>query len=324
MVALSLVQSLQESLSAESIAVPFVRYRFRFRVLTSIMLPDFAGSMIRGAFGRALRRTVCMTHQKECKQCPLYRSCPYTRLFETPPPIAHSLQRFSQIPNAYVIEPPKWGREIYESGDILDFSLVLFGQAVNDLPLVIYSLQRAFSHDVGHGTAELISVEARYGSRDQLIYDLSCQSVEEHEKVTLVDVPQGDSLLLEIETPMRLQHEGNPLGPEGVTSRSFMATLLRRISLLMEFQVLSRLDFDFSTFVQQAEKLSLEKELVWRDWTRYSSRQNQKMSLGGVIGKMRFSSLTNAAKFLLVAGTFTHVGKNASFGLGKYLLSEEA
>lgn len=292
----SLVHALQGEGQSETVAVPFVRYRFRFCVMTPLMLPDYAGSMIRGAFGRALRKTVCMTHQKDCKPCPLYRSCPYTRLFETPPPATHELQSFSQIPNAYVIEPPKWGRHFYERGDSLEFSVVLFGQSVNDLPLVIYSLQRAFAHDVGHGTAELISVDALYGGDECLVYDLNRQNVEKHEKVTRVDVPQSDSVVIEIETPMRLQHEGRPLGPDGITSRNFMATLLRRFSL--------------------------EKELIWRDWTRYSSRQNQKMSLGGVVGKLHFSSLPYVARVLLAAGTFTHIGKNASFGLGKYSLQE--
>lgn len=318
----SLVHALQGEGQSETVAVPFVRYRFRFCVMTPLMLPDYAGSMIRGAFGRALRKTVCMTHQKDCKHCPLYRSCPYTRLFETPPPATHELQSFSQIPNAYVIEPPKWGRHFYEQGDSLEFSVVLFGQSVNDLPLVIYSLQRAFAHDVGHGTAELISVDALYGGDECLVYDLNRQNVEKHEKVTRVDVPQSDSVVIEIETPMRLQHEGRPLGPDGITSRNFMATLLRRLSLLLEFHASERLRFDYSIFVQEAERFSLEKELIWRDWTRYSSRQNQKMSLGGVVGKLHFSSLPYVARVLLAAGTFTHIGKNASFGLGKYSLQE--
>lgn len=198
----------------------------------------------------------------------------------------------------------------------------MFGQSVNDLPLVIYSLQRAFAHDVGHGTAELISVDALYGGDECLVYDLNRQNVEKHEKVTRVDVPQSDSVVIEIETPMRLQHEGRPLGPDGITSRNFMATLLRRLSLLLEFHASERLRFDYSIFVQEAERFSLEKELIWRDWTRYSSRQNQKMSLGGVVGKLHFSSLPYVARVLLAAGTFTHIGKNASFGLGKYSLQE--
>ena len=60
----SLVRALQGEGQSETVAVPFVRYRFRFRVMTPLVLPDYAGSMIRGAFGRALRKTVCMTHQK--------------------------------------------------------------------------------------------------------------------------------------------------------------------------------------------------------------------------------------------------------------------
>lgn len=59
---------------------PIARYHFKFKVLTAIKLPDYAGSTLRGSFGRALRRTACMTRMKECHDCPLRVTCPYTNL----------------------------------------------------------------------------------------------------------------------------------------------------------------------------------------------------------------------------------------------------
>lgn len=35
---------------------PVARYRFEFKVRQTIRLPDYAGSMLRGAFGHALRQ----------------------------------------------------------------------------------------------------------------------------------------------------------------------------------------------------------------------------------------------------------------------------
>lgn len=319
---LSLHQALSGMGDSTIVELPFVRYRFEFSVTASMMLPEYAGSAIRGAFGRALRRTACMTHQSECKMCPLYRSCPYTRLFETPPPEQHALQKFSQIPSAYVIEPPDWGRKLYEPQEKVAFSLILCGHSLNDLPLVIYSIQKAFERNVGHGRAELESVTALYGQEESCIYTVDSHTVMEHKKTTVVSVPKDDSLSIYLETPMRLQNNGIPLGPEDVTVHAFFSTLLRRISLLLEFQASAPLELDFSSVIHSMDSVQLEKNLRWKDWTRYSTRQNQKMSLGGVVGEMNFQGLTAICKLLLLAGTFSHVGKNASFGLGKYSIQQ--
>ncbi|MEF8709297.1 MAG: hypothetical protein V5B38_10650 [Candidatus Accumulibacter propinquus] len=63
---------------------PVARYRFEFQVRQPIRLPDYAGSMLRGAFGHALRQLACMTRQKECAGCPLIASCPYPAIFAPP------------------------------------------------------------------------------------------------------------------------------------------------------------------------------------------------------------------------------------------------
>ncbi len=61
---------------------PIARYRFQFSVTENLHFPDYAGSMLRGAFGRALRKISCMTKQPDCKECPLYRTCPYPAILK--------------------------------------------------------------------------------------------------------------------------------------------------------------------------------------------------------------------------------------------------
>lgn len=315
---LSLVEALEGGSEVEAVSLPFVRYRFEFCVRASIMLPEYAGSTIRGSFGRSLRRIACMTHQSDCKRCPLYQSCPYTRIFETPPPVSHTLQKFSQIPSGYVIEPPYWGRKLYEPGESLSFTVVLFGSAIQSLSLVIYALQKAFDYDVGHGKAELLSVSALNFTEPMQIYGGGISSVIAHPNETVASVSQEESLTVQLETPLRLQQNSIPIEAEDITARAFFSTLLRRVALLLEFHNFTPLKVDFAELINQAEQIQLDKDLAWKDWVRYSSRQKQTMHLGGVAGTMTFAGLTPFWRTLLVAGEYTHVGKNASFGLGKY------
>ena len=74
--------------------------------------------------------------------------------------------------------------------------------------------------------------------------------------------------------------------------------------------------------VDPRETLGSDKHLTWRDWTRYSCRQQQKMELGGVVGSWQLTG--ELAPFLpfLHLGQWLHVGKEAVFGLGGYDLEQ--
>jgi CRISPR/Cas system endoribonuclease Cas6 (RAMP superfamily) len=58
-------------------------------------------------------------------------------------------------------------------------------------------------------------------------------------------------------------------------------------------------------------------------WTRYSSRQQQEMTLGGVLGRWTLhgdeDTLSQIQPWLWL-GQWLHVGKNATMGLGGYKL----
>ncbi|HEX9944261.1 MAG TPA: hypothetical protein VGG03_19800, partial [Thermoanaerobaculia bacterium] len=89
-------------------AIPYLRLTHVLRALAPARLPAFKGSMLRGAFGHALRRSVClMGPEQPCETCRLRRACAYTRIFETfvedePPPLLRGLDA---APRPYVFEP---------------------------------------------------------------------------------------------------------------------------------------------------------------------------------------------------------------------------
>lgn len=302
-------------------AYPIARYHFLFEVLTPIRLPDYAGSTLRGAFGRALRRIACMTRMRNCQDCPLRKTCPYTRLFEPCPPEDHPLQKFSQIPVPYIIEPAGLGSKIYQPGEALHFSMVLTGSAIPQLALIAYSWQRAFLHDVGHGTAKLQDIQLEKGSERQSIYQADSKKILPHETTLTIEPIEADTVNLLIHTPLRLQENGRAILPSEVTARRLLMALVRRTSLLQEFYMGINDTVDFSHLAEQAEQVTSSVQLAWQNWIRYSSRQHQKMQLGGVIGKWQLNHLTPQLMVYLNLGQWLHVGKNASFGLGRYSLT---
>ena len=83
------------------------RCRFVLEALEPLRLSAFAGATLRGGFGHAFKRSVCIWPPGDCPRCLLRHSCSYPYVFETaPPPGAQKLRKLDQIPRPYVIEPP--------------------------------------------------------------------------------------------------------------------------------------------------------------------------------------------------------------------------
>ncbi|QLB39772.1 CRISPR system precrRNA processing endoribonuclease RAMP protein Cas6 [Mannheimia pernigra] len=299
--------------------LPIIRYRLTFQVTTPFALPEYAGSALRGAFGRALRKISCMTKQAECHGCWLYQTCPYTNIFETPAPNDHPLQKFSQVPNAYVIEPLEWGEQCYSKGDIFAFDLVLFGRTLEQLPLILFAFKRALEFNLVGGKATLTDF-AKIAENQTAFSLFQQEKIREHSQMLSVPSDLPSSLKLEFITPLRIQENGKPLREKEINKTRLLITLAKRISLLAEFHA-QQLHLDFEQLITEIEPIQESKQLQWQDWTRYSSRQKQKMKLGGVVGHWQLDNVpVNWAK-LLYLGQWLHCGKNATFGLGKYRIT---
>ena len=311
--------------------LPLARYRFTFRMRAPLRLPDYAGSLLRGQFGASLRRVACMTGEPTCDGCPLRTTCPYPAIFEAPAPAEHTMQNFSHVPNPYVIEPPPFGTRHVEAGGALQFCVVLVGRAVTQLPLVSFALQRAVEGGLGRERAAgaLETIEWEEVSVDGPVafvpvWQAGDAAIAAHEARLPLPTPISPALrfTVAIHTPMRLQQQGHPVRPHALTPRKLVADLLRRITLLAEFHAdRAGLVPDVHALVRHADSLAHQPALRWQDWSRYSSRQQQEMTLGGVVGAWTLEGDLAPLLPWLWLGQWLHVGKNATMGMGGYHLA---
>lgn len=305
---------------------PVVRYRLEFTADAPIHLPEYAGSALRGAFGHALRRAACVTREPDCSACGLYRSCAYPAIFEPPPPLDYARRVMANVPPPFVVEPPPWGERAHRSGSALAFGIVLIGPALAQLPLVLMAWRNALRLGLGpqRGTARLDRVFVE-GDAEPVLAEAAGR-VRPHEQSLPLPPPEASphQVTLALETPLRLQREGHLLGVGELRARDLLMALLRRVAHLVELQIGGTLDVDFAALHAHAGCIDGDGQLAWRDWTRQSSRQQQRMVLGGLVG--RWTLRGDLAPFwpLLYLGQWLHVGKNASFGLGRYRLEESA
>jgi len=304
--------------------LPVARYRFTLRMQDELRLPVFAGSLLRGEFGAALRRTACATGARVCEGCALLRNCPYPWIFETPAPETHELQRFSNVPNPYVIEPPSLDTRRIDAGDALEFGVVLIGRALHEIPLIVHSIARAFGRGIGKtrakGRIERIVCETT--APPCHVWDAAASRIVGHEAaLAMPQLPSVEAATLEIATPLRLQHQGRPLGADALRPRTLFTALLRRASLLFDLHAkMGAIGGEAKRLAALAERLSDERSLRWFDWKRFSSRQRQEMTLGGVVGTWTLRGDLAPLLPWLWLGQWLHVGKNATMGMGAYRL----
>lgn len=310
-------------LSAVLDSFPVARYRIDCEAVTRVQLPAFAGSTLRGVLGMALRDAVCVTRVPNCEGCALLASCVYACVFEPRPPRPdHPLQDFNQIPRPYVIEPPMGGERSLVPGDTFSFQLVLAGRALAHLAILLWAFAKGLQDGVGKGGGRVRLNRVWHVSEveTEVLASLSAHLVPHSQSVETSFSGSATAVTLHFDTPLRLQNNGRRATADEHTPRRLLTALMRRVSLMSEFHGGGPLPCDFRSLATQADNLRAEKDLSWQDWSRYSSRQHQKMELGGVVGRWTLrGELTPFLPFLLL-GQWLHVGKEAAFGLGAYRL----
>jgi CRISPR/Cas system endoribonuclease Cas6 (RAMP superfamily) len=84
------------------------------------------------------------------------------------------------------------------------------------------------------------------------------------------------------------------------------------------------LELDYQQLVGEARQVRVvEKDLRGVTWQRYSVRQQRRIPWEGFVGRVKYEG--EVAPFLpyLLLGEIVGVGKNCTFGLGRYRLFHE-
>ena len=319
----------QEPSANQQVIPPNFLTKFRYtriqlisEATSHIKLPLFAGSAFRGIFGRALRKVACVARNTKCPECPLAARCAYPAVFEFVPngslPIYKTV---SNPPRPFVLEPPN-EREI-PSGVVFKVRLTLFGKAIDHWPWVIQAFALAGHRGVGPGTGTFkVRRALTASSQDILVEGDRIMGQPEIIPASDLSCPElSDHLGLRFETPVRIKRNGHLV--DSLEFSTLVRQLLRRIALIGAFHCDVLLNTDFRKWISLADKVTCHKEnLHWFDWIRYSSRQNRKMHLGGLVGRVRYTGDFAPFTPLLTLGQITHLGKGTTFGLGRYRLME--
>ena len=255
------------------------------------------GSMLRGAFGHALKTLACKCHSEH------HAGCVYQQIFEPAAPIDWPA-RFNNCPPAYVLSvPTEFGPR-----QSIHFGFTLLGPCLHHRGLLWRAWQVAAAGGFG---PQQITPHLHPGDEQQLQEPLSgCQQLQ-----------------IRLLSPLLLKHKSRgtlksrPLAPEELTLRNLLVALHRRLELTQRlYGVPSQLP-ELAVWLKEADALDLRADLQEQHFARHSNRQQQSMPLYGLSGVIHLSGpLSSSLRSALAIGQWLHIGGKTALGFGGYRL----
>lgn len=308
------------------------RSRFTLKATQPVALSEFTGSTLRGAFGIMLRRIICaQRHLKSCQECYLKNSCVYSVVF-TPVNLPGSkyFPGNEQLPSSFIFYI-KEDKNAFCAGEEFNIVLTLIGKASEYFPYFFVVLQELGRQGFGlkdeegkRGGFEIKEITDELAPESKAIFTGTSNAAMlplYREKLKNLLRPVKDIHLLKVHfvTPLRVKWQGHLCSD--VQFHILFRNALRRLSALYFFSENKPLQLDYRSLIKQAEEIeTLQADLSWSEYTRYSGHQKERMKLGGVTGWAIYKGDLTLFYYFLQAAELTAVGKGTTFGFGRIVL----
>ena len=252
--------------------------------------PYFLGSQLRGAFGYALKRVVCINPSFRCEECFAKDNCLFYEAYEQKNGF-HSYRFDFEL-----------GKPYY------DFSLYLFENFADKLPYFLSALYQMISK-IGFGKDR-----KTYKEFELYINDKSC-SIDNEIQIPQIYIKEFKTdgfcpdVLVRFVTPLRLKKRNTFLRGDDMELFDIVNSIYQR-GLRLQGK-----EYEKMPFIPKGK--IVKRELSFKDLIRYSNRQKTKMKLGGLIGEIEIKGLDKESYRVLKMGEIVAIGKQTVFGLGK-------
>ncbi len=286
---------------AEPHPLPLERWSLRLNLARPLHYSEHCGSLLRGAFGHALKSLAC-----HCAGDHHQTDCLYQQIFEPQQP-SDWPARYRDCPPAYVISPPPLERHDLTR---LDFDITLLGPSLAQRGLVWAAWQQASRQGLGASR-----IPARLEARSHA--------------EQLPESPAGTALRLQLTSPLLLKRKktgqvaSKALSPGQITAEDLLIALHRRLALTQRlYGVPQRPLPELDDWLEAVPGMSLHSQLHEHHYSRHSSRQQQRMPLYGLCGEIQINGTIPASlREALALGQWLHIGGKTALGLGGYRLN---
>ncbi|OFI07048.1 hypothetical protein CLOACE_04530 [Clostridium acetireducens DSM 10703] len=294
--------------------IKYTKAKFIFRFTKDSILPQFKSSALRGVLGKALITFNCIGDEN-CNKCYFKKSCIVQNI------MSHGLrEQVEFVPkntsiSSFVIECED-ERTNFKKGDILEFYITIFGDSIVFFPQYLYAFQAMENVGLGSYNAKYELVQVSNDIEEPIFYDneflkfnIKIRTLEEYVSNRFQQIPEVKTI--NFTTPFRVLKKGKLV--RKINYKDIIIALYRRLIILNALDGI-KVDNTIIDLEGNIEEVNSE----WINVKRHSNRQKQDMNFGGVTGKFILPESINEIKEYILAGEIIHIGKNTSFGLGKF------
>ena len=305
-----------ESVS-ELFQIRYIKLHFTLRFPEDSVLPVNKPSALRGGIGEMLLRANCIRDRK-CEQCDFEPECIVRRVMYSKMEIQPGFMSAGDSVG-YVVECEDY-RDHLQAGEELGFQLILFGKNIVYFNQYMQALYALGQQGLGKEHARFVIAGVTNSLKQNIlkgnnIYmkSYSVNLLADYAEYRMNQLRGREEVKIRLQSPLTIKKNGEFLKEPDI--RAVLEALWRRLYMLNCFEGIEMKEHFPDIFPVPEMRSAVYRPVRIK---RYSNRTNSGMPMEGVEGTLTISRVTEDVMRLLAAGELIHIGKNTSFGFGRY------
>lgn len=292
-------------LYSKELILEYLEFRIELFFASDISAWNSIASTLRGVWGRVLKKLYCYQKQLECPACPM-TSCSYFTIFEKKYGDAGQY-------HPYIILP------ILQSPNTVSVTFKFFGWITAHYDKLLFSILELQNYPILiEGKRMEFAIVSIQDSCENRIYTQGNPRLKRPRLAEINYEPESvPNILLQFITPLR-QKSADRLMQDFVWE-PFIKSLLNRIRFINVF--FNNAGWAIPAFIPIEGVSLLDPVFEWQEQIRKSFRQQQLMSIGGLVGSVKLTHVSPECYGILKLGAYLHAGKQSTFGNGLFKIN---
>ena len=297
--------------------IRYVKLHFILGITEDTVMPRYKASAIRGGIGEMLLRANCI-RDRNCDNCDFESECIVRRTMYSKMEIQPEFMSAGDSVG-YVTECEDY-REEFSEGDELRFNLLLFGKTIVYFSQYLNAIYALGMNGIGkdHSRYRIISVKNTMNK--DILVDNNI-NMDEYKVGMIADYiayrrrqAEKEPLKGEIafRTPLTVKYRGEEI--KSFAIEPIYEAAKRRVYMLDCFEGIESNGMEQNPALPAVTGEEHHKVAI----RRYSNHQESTMMLHGIQGSLTLEELPDEMLDILFAGELMHIGKNTSFGFGRF------
>ena len=271
-------------------------------------------------FSSACRDAICQWPVRDCQKCPERRDCPWNQVFSQKLALnPDALKRHQKPPLPFVFSFECLDSYSGNSGTVT-VKFVVVGGAISCLDMLLTGFAALVERHTENFYCKLGTISSLdyQGNARVIGEDVHIDKIKDLVILSasgVIDCRHQwdcDRIGFNFTTPLRLVHKGHIL--KHFNPSTFTRSLLRRVSS-MAYYYGDCSEADFKELSSQSDRIKCCEDTssfkpLWMGANKFS----------GIIGNCLLSGNFDDLLPFFILGSYLHVGKGASFGMGNYAL----